>query len=262
MLVDSHCHLNFPDFAGDIDAVIGRARAAGVGVMQTICTKMAEFDEVLAIAEKYDGVYCSVGVHPNDSGQQEIAYSQELIRKTSSKKVIGIGETGLDYHYQTSDRGVQRASFLEHIKAARETGLPLIVHTRDADDDTIDIIKSELSVGYFKFLIHCFTSSEKLAQAAVEMGGYISLSGIITFKSAVSIREAIKNVPLDRLLIETDSPYLAPTPHRGQRNEPAFVTQVNKALAEVRGVSEEECAKITTENFFRLFDRAERKSTC
>jgi len=255
MLIDSHCHLNFPDFAEDLDAVIGRARAAGVGVMQTICTEMSEFDAVHAIAEKYDDIYCSVGVHPNDSGKQEIVTSEELIAKTSSKKVIGIGETGLDYHYEKTDRGLQKASFLEHIKAARATGLPLIVHTRDADDDTIEILTSEISKGYFKFLIHCFTSSKKLADKMVALGGYISLSGIITFKSAEAIREAIQDVPLDRLLIETDSPYLAPTPYRGKRNEPAYVAQVNKALAEARGISEEECARTTSDNFFRLFDR-------
>lgn len=258
MFVDSHCHLNFPDFAADIDAVIRRARAAGVGVMQTICTEMAEFSEVYAIADKYDGIYCSVGVHPNDCGKQEIASAKELIEKAAKAQVIGIGETGLDYHYEYSDRELQKQSFLGHIAAARETGLPLIVHTREADADTMQILSDEMEKGAFKFLIHCFTSSKELAEKAVELDGYISLSGIITFKSASVIREAIAGVPLSRLLIETDSPYLAPTPHRGKRNEPAFVVQVNKALAEVRGISEAECAKITTDNFFRLFDKAKR----
>ena len=256
MLVDSHCHLNFPDFKDDINAVIARAKTAGVGVMQTICTEMAEFEEVYSIADGNEGVFCSVGVHPNDSGKQEIILAQELIEKTSRKKVIGIGETGLDYHYEYSDRGLQKRSFLEHIKAGRETGLPVIIHTRDADDDTINILKDEISMGSFKFLIHCFTSTKQLADISVSLGGYISVSGIITFKNAQSIRDALIDVPLDRILIETDSPYLAPIPHRGKRNEPSYVLQVNKALANLKNISEEECTKITTENFFRLFDKA------
>lgn len=260
MLVDSHCHLNFPDFKADLSEVIARAKFAGVGVMQTICTEMAEFEEVYKIAEENEGIFCSVGVHPNDSGKQEIVSAQDLIEKTSRPKVIGIGETGLDYYYEHSDRNLQKTSFLEHIKAARETGLPLIIHTRNADADTSEILETELAKGGFKFLLHCFTSSRELAETAVRLGGYISLSGIITFKSAGAIREAIQNVPLDRLLIETDSPYLAPTPHRGKRNEPSYVVQVNKALAEARGLSEEDCAKATTENFFRLFDKAEMPS--
>ncbi len=256
MLVDSHCHLNFPDFKEDLDGVISRARAAGVKVMQTICTEMSEFDEVHAIAQAYDGIYCSVGVHPNDSGTQEIAKASELIAKTSSDKVIGIGETGLDYHYEKSDRVVQKASFIEHITAARATGLPVIVHTRDADEDTVQILTEEMGKGAFKGLIHCFTSSQYLAEKALELGFYISLSGIISFKSAQAIRDAIAIAPLERLLVETDAPYLAPVPHRGKRNEPSFVVHTNKMLAEIKGVSEEECARVTTQNFFRLFDKA------
>lgn len=254
MLVDSHCHLNFPDFKDDINGVIARAKAAGVNIMQTICTEMAEFDDVYSIAENNEGVFCSVGVHPNDSGKQEIVLAQELIGKTSYKKVIGIGETGLDYHYEYSDRGLQKQSFIEHIKAAQATGLPLIVHTRDADEDTMQIINDEISKRSFKFLIHCFTSGKQLADVMVKLGGYISVSGIITFKNAQSIRDALADVPLDRILIETDSPFLAPIPHRGKRNEPSYVTQVNKALAMLKNISEEECAEITTANFFRLFD--------
>ena len=258
MLVDSHCHLNFPDFKDDLASIISRAKEAGVGVMQTICTEMAEFEEVYTIAEENDGIFCSVGVHPNDSGKQEIARAEELIEKTSRAKVIGIGETGLDYHYEYSDRGLQKHSFLEHIKAGRETGLPLIIHTRDAEEDTISILKEEISKGYFKFLIHCFTSTKQLADISVELGGYISVSGIITFKNAGAIRDALADVPLERILIETDSPFLAPIPHRGKRNEPSYVVQVNKALANIKNISEEECAKITTENFFRLFDKAKK----
>ncbi len=258
MLVDSHCHLNFPDFKDDIDNVIARAKAAGVGVMQTICTEMAEFEEVYSIAERNEGVFCSVGVHPNDSGKQEIISAQELIDKTSRKKVIGIGETGLDYHYEYSDRELQKHSFLEHIKTAQATGLPLIVHTRDADEDTIKILSDEISKSYFKILIHCFTSTKHLADTIVKLGGYISVSGIITFKNAQSIRNALSDVPLDRILIETDSPFLAPIPYRGKRNEPTYVTEVNKALSTLKNISEEECTKITTENFFRLFDKAKQ----
>jgi TatD DNase family protein len=258
MLVDSHCHLNFPDFKDDLDGVIQRARDAGVGVMQTICTDMAEFDEVHAIAQAYPDIYCSVGVHPNDSGDTKIVSAEELIAKTSHEKVIGIGETGLDYYYEKSDRGLQQQSFLEHIKAARVSGLPVIVHTRDADDDTVAILSDEMSKGSFKGLIHCFTSSKHLAEKALELGMYISLSGIISFKSAQNIRDAIAEAPLDRILVETDAPYLAPVPHRGKRNEPSFVIHTNRVLAEIKGITEAECAKATTDNFFRLFDKAQR----
>jgi TatD DNase family protein len=256
MLVDSHCHLNFPDFQADLDDVIARARNAGVGVMQTICTDMAEFDEVRGIAERYDNIYCSVGVHPNESGVTEIVTAEELIAKSSYPKVIGIGETGLDYHYERSDRESQKKSFLEHIKAARVTGLPLIVHTRDADEDTVDILSREMTVGKFKGLIHCFTSSKYLADKMIELGFYISLSGIVSFKNAVAIRDAVADVPLERLLVETDAPYLAPVPYRGKRNEPSFVIHTNKILSELKQKNEEETARITTENFFRLFNKA------
>jgi TatD DNase family protein len=258
LLVDSHCHLNFPDFREDMDAVIKRAREAGVRVMQTICTEMEEFDEVHGIALKYDGVYCSVGVHPNDSGKTKIVSAEELISKTSHAKVIGIGETGLDYHYEHSDRATQKESFLNHIEAARKSGLPLIVHSRDADEDTVDMLASEMKKGAFKGLIHCFTSSKYLADKSVEIGFSISLSGIISFKNAQSIRDALVDVPLDRLLVETDAPYLAPMPHRGKRNEPSFVAFTNNALAQIKNISSEECARITTDNFFRLFDKADR----
>jgi len=256
MLVDSHCHLNFPDFKDDLDGVVQRAREAGVGVMQTICTEMEEFDEVYEITGRYNDIYCSVGVHPNESGNTEIIPVQTLIEKAALPRVIGIGETGLDYHYERSDRDSQKRSFLEHIKASRMTGLPIIVHTREADDDTAQILKKEMEKGAFKGLLHCFTSSKQLADKAVELGFYISLSGIISFKNATAIREAIADVPLERLLIETDAPYLAPIPHRGKRNEPSFVIFTNKILAEVKGITEERCADITTENFFRLFDKA------
>ena len=258
MLVDSHCHLNFPDFKNDMDAVIARARENGVGVMQTICTEMEEFDEVSAIAEKHDFIYCSVGVHPNESGVKKYAELESLLSKTSHPKVIGVGETGLDYHYETSGRGIQQESFRIHIRAARESGLPLIVHTRDADDDTVDILSEEMASGAFKGLIHCFTSTKYLAEKAIDMGMYVSLSGIISFKNAEDIRNTVKGLPMDRLLVETDAPFLAPLPHRGKRNEPSFVVHTNRKLAEIKGISEDECAKATTDNFFRLFDKARR----
>lgn len=255
-LVDSHCHLNFPDFREDIEEVIKKARADGIGVMQTICTEVEEFDEVHAIAEKHDGIYCSVGVHPNESEEKKPADLQYLLSKTKLSKVIGIGETGLDYHYKLSDRKVQQQSFRIHIDAARQSGMPLIVHTRDADEDTVTILEEEMKRGPFKGLIHCFTSSQMLAEKCINLGMYISLSGIISFKNAQSIRDTVQTLPLDRLLIETDAPFLAPLPHRGKRNEPAFVKHTNQKLAEIKGVSEEECAHITSANFFKLFDKA------
>lgn len=255
-LVDSHCHLNFPDFKDDLDAVVARARESGVKVMQTICTELAEFEEVLGIAQRYDGVYCSVGVHPNDSAIAEIASVHDLVSRTNHKEVIGIGETGLDYHYQNSPRELQKQSFRNHIQAARETGLPVIVHSRDADEDTVAILQEEMGKGAFKGLIHCFSSSKYLADESVKLGLYVSLSGIITFKSATAIRDGISDVPLDRLLVETDAPYLAPTPYRGKRNEPSYTIYTNRILAEVKKVDENVMAAATTANFFKLFDKA------
>lgn len=256
MLVDSHCHLNFPDFKDDLDGVVARAREAGVGVMQTICTDMAEFDEIYAITERYEGIYCSVGVHPNDAGETTVVKAAELVAKAALPNVIGIGETGLDYHYERSDRETQKLSFIEHIRAARETGLPVIVHTRDAEEDTISILKEQMSEGYFKGLIHCFTSSSYLAEESIKLGLSISISGIVTFKNAQAIRDAITSIPVERLLVETDAPYLAPIPHRGKRNEPSFVIYTNKIVAELKQLSPERCAEITSQNFFRLFDKA------
>ena len=258
MLVDSHCHLNFPDFKDDLDGIISRAKGAGVGVMQTICTDMNEFDEVYQITERYKNIYCSVGVHPNDSGSFPITPAETLIEKAALPNVIGIGETGLDYHYENSSRDMQKNSFFEHIKASRETGVPIIIHTRDADEDTIAILEQETAKGSFKGVLHCFTSSKKLADKAVELGFYISLSGIISFKNSSAIRDAIKDVPLDRLLIETDAPFLAPIPQRGKRNEPSFVIYTNKILSEIKSISEKECAEITTNNFFNLFKKAKK----
>lgn len=256
MLVDSHCHLNFSELKADLDGVIARARAAGVGCMQTICTEMEEFDEVYSIAERYDDVYCSVGVHPNDSGKTALVDVEVLVEKARLGKVIGIGETGLDYHYETSDRATQQESFRRHIKASQITGLPIIVHSRDADEDTIAILHEAYQQDKFTGVIHCFTSTQFLADKALEIGFYISFSGIATFKNAQSIRDTLKTVPHDRILIETDAPFLAPMPHRGKTNEPAFVGHTNECVAAELGLDAQACAELTAENFFRLFNKA------
>lgn len=258
MLVDSHCHLNFPDFGEDLDAVVARAGEAGVGVMQTICTKMREFDGILAIAERYPHVFCSVGVHPHEADHEPMVTTEELLEKAAHPKVIGIGETGLDFYYEHSPRKEQEESFRRHIAASRAARLPIIVHTRDADDDTIRIMRDEMGKGAFPGLIHCFSSGQEMADAALEMGFYISVSGIATFKKAEALRDTIRTVPLERLLVETDAPFLAPMPYRGKRNEPSYVVQTNKVLAELKGVSEEECAAVTTRNFFALFTKVKR----
>ncbi len=255
-LVDSHCHLNFPDFKDDLDEVVGRARAAGVGVMQTICTKMSEFDEVHAIAEAYDDIYCSVGVHPHEAGKEPMVTVETLEEKAALPYVIGLGETGLDYYYEHSPRDEQQESFRRHIEASRRTGLPVIIHTRDADDDTIRILDNELRRGTFPALIHCFSSGKYLAEKCIEMGLYISLSGIVTFKKAEALREAVTVIPVERILVETDAPYLAPTPYRGKRNEPSYTIYTNRLVSEIKGIDEESCAQITTQNFFSLFSRA------
>ncbi|MEE8533970.1 MAG: TatD family hydrolase [Alphaproteobacteria bacterium] len=256
MLVDSHCHLDFPDFADELDAVVARARAAGVGVLQTICTRLTRFDRTLAIARMYDDVYCSVGVHPhNVAGEPEVT-AAALVEHARAPEVIGIGETGLDYHYEHSPREAQRASFRTHIAAARESGAPVIVHTREADADTAAILSDEMRAGPFTGLIHCFSTGRELAETALELGFYISISGIVTFKKSEDLRAIVRDVPLDRLLVETDAPYLAPAPNRGKRNEPAFVVHTAACVAEVKGVAPEEIAAATTANFFTLFEKA------
>jgi TatD DNase family protein len=255
MLVDSHCHLDFPDFAGQVYAVVERARAAGVGVCVSIGTELKRFAGVRAVAEKFPNVWCSVGVHPHESEKELLDGEAVLVTKAAHPKVVGIGETGLDYYYEHSPRVPQQANFRFHIAAARKTGLPLIVHTRDADDDTIDILRDEMGKGAFTGVIHCFTGTQRLADAALELGLYISVSGIATFKNSGALRDVIGTVPLKRLLVETDAPFLAPVPHRGKTNEPAFVVHTARMLAELKGVSPEELAAATTANFFRLFSK-------
>ncbi len=258
LLVDSHCHLDFPDFAGERDAVVERARAAGVGAMVTICTQLSNFDGVRAIAERYHDVWCSVGVHPHDADGEGVTDPAALVGRAAHPRVVGIGETGLDYYYERSARPAQQRSFRAHIAAARETGLPLIVHTRDADDDTVSILREEYDRGPFKGVIHCFSTSQELAEKTMEIGFYISLSGIVTFKAAGDLRDTVRTLPIDRLLVETDAPYLAPVPKRGKRNEPAFVSHTAAAVAELKQVSTGELAKRTTDNFFALFSKVPR----
>jgi TatD DNase family protein len=259
MLVDSHCHLDFPDFADELDDVVARAREAGVGAMLTICTRLSEFDKVLGIAERYDDVWCSVGVHPHEAASEEGVTVERIVALSRNPKVVGIGEAGLDYYYDNSPRERQREVFRLHIRAAREAGLPLIVHSRDADADTVALLADgQNGAGALTGVIHCFSSTRVLAQGALDLGFYISLSGIVTFRNAEELRSIAAEVPDDRLLVETDSPYLAPVPKRGKRNEPAFVTLTAARVAELRGTTGSALATQTTENFFQLFSKAGR----
>ncbi len=258
MLIDSHCHLDFPEFAPELDAVVARASAADVRVCVTIGTTLKNFPRARAIAERFENIYCSVGIHPHEADAEPIDDAAPLLELAAHPKVVGIGETGLDYYYAHSPREAQIANFRTHIAAAREAKLPLIVHTRDAEDDTLAILSEEMGKGAFSGVIHCFTGTSRLAAAALELGFFISVSGIATFKKADELRDTLRAVPLDRLLVETDAPYLAPLPYRGKRNEPAFVVNTARTLADLKGVSTEEIARITTDNFFFLFTRAER----
>ena len=258
MLVDSHCHLDFPDFAGEMDTVVRRAGLAGIGMMLTICTRISEFERIRTVADQYDHIYCSVGIHPHEADNEPAADCARIVSLSAHPKVIGIGETGLDYFYEHGSRPAQKTSFRAHIAASRETGLPLIVHARDADADVIEILSDEAGRGAFPGVIHCFTAGPELARAALDLGLYISLSGIATFKSARDLRETARMIPSDRLLVETDAPFLAPMPHRGKRNEPAFVADTARYLAGFFGEPFEAFAARTTDNFFALFTKADR----
>jgi TatD DNase family protein len=258
MLIDSHCHLDFPDFGPELDAVVARARQAGVGTMLTIGTKLRAFEGVRRIAERYEDIWCSVGIHPHEAAEEPIEEASALIEHAKHPRVVGIGEAGLDYYYEHSPQDDQIRNFRAHITAARETGLPLIVHARDADDDLCQILEQESGKGAFPGLIHCFSSTARLARTALDLGMMISLSGIVTFKKADELRSIAADVPLDRLLVETDAPYLAPMPHRGKRNEPAFVTHTAAVVAQLKGVELDRLAAATTDNFFRLFKKARR----
>lgn len=257
MLVDSHCHLDFPDFEEDMDDVIARAAEAGVTTLLTICTHVSKFPQVLAIAERYDNIYCTVGIHPHNAGSEDEVTADQLIALAQHPKVIGFGETGLDYFYEHSPRDAQKKSFLAHIEAARRTGLPIIVHTRDADDDTMAILTEEQGKGAFPGLIHCFSSSQQLAEKSIELGFYISISGIVTFKKAEELRAAVQALPAERLLVETDAPYLSPVPKRGKRNEPAFTAHTAACVAELKDIEVSAFGDQTTQNFFTLFTKAD-----
>lgn len=257
MLVDSHCHLNYPEFA-DLGAVIARANEQGVGVMQTISTKRSDFEQVIAIAASHECVYASIGIHPHEAQHHEDVTVDELVKWASHPKVIGIGETGLDYFYEHSPREAQKALFIKHIEAARRTGLPIIVHTRDAEEDTIRILQDEYAKAPYTGLIHCFSSSKYLADKAIEIGFYISISGIITFPKAQDLRDTVAQLPLNRLLVETDAPYLAPVPQRGKPNEPAFTRYTAAKLAETHNENIETIEQITTNNFMKLFAKVPR----
>ena len=258
MLIDTHCHLDFPDFEAERDAIIERARAAGVGQMITISTRVKRFDTILAIAEAYPNVFCSVGTHPHNADEELDITADDLVRLSAHPKVVAIGEAGLDYFYDNAPREAQIEGLRRHIAAARETGLPLVIHSRSADEDMAAILAEETGKGAFPFLLHCFSSGPALARIGVELGGYVSFSGILTFPKSAELREIARTVPHDRMIVETDAPYLAPKPFRGKRNEPAYVAHTAEVLAETIGVTKDEIATITTENAFRIFSKMPR----
>jgi TatD DNase family protein len=253
MLVDSHCHLDFPDFAPEREAVIARAFAAGIGTILTICTRLDQFEGVRAIAEANPRIWCSVGAHPHEAADHADLIAERLVALVADPRVVGIGETGLDFHYDLSPREAQELVFRAHIAASKASGLPLIVHAREADAEIAAILAAEAPP---PGVLHCFTAGRALAEAALALGFYISISGIVTFRNADDLRAIVRDVPLDRLLVETDAPYLAPVPYRGKRNEPAFVTATAAAVAALKGIAPEELAAATTANFFRLFAKA------
>jgi len=260
MLIDHHCHLDFPDFAADLDAIVDRARVAGVGMLLSISTRIRRFDELRAIAERYPQVFCSIGTHPHYAHEELDVAVDEIVRLAQYAKVVAIGEAGLDYFYDNSPREAQLKGFRNHIAAAQATGLPLVIHARDADADVAATLEAEMAKRPFTAVLHCFTGGAELAHRALEIGVYVSFSGILTFKKSDVLREIARSVPLDRLLVETDAPYLAPGKFRGKRNEPAYVVETARELANLKGVSEAEIAHATTENFFRLYAKTPRSA--
>ena len=260
MLVDSHCHLDFPDFAAELDAVVERAGTAGVGRLVTISTRVRKQPDLLAIAERFPNVFSSIGTHPHNAHEELDITVDQLVERTRHPKVVAIGEAGLDYHYDFSPRAAQEQGFRTHIAAARTTQLPLVIHSREADDDTARILEEEMGKGAFPAVLHCFTGGPDLARRAVKLGHYVSFTGILTFKNSGDLRAIAQELPMDRILVETDAPYLAPGPYRGKRNEPSYVVETAKVLAETRGVSPDEIARQTTENFFRLFAKVPRSA--
>ncbi len=260
MLVDSHCHLDFPDFAGELDGVVARARAAGVGRIVTISTRIRQQEALLGIAGRFPDVYCSVGTHPHHAHEELDIDAEAIVARTRHPKVVALGEAGLDYHYNFSPRDAQERGFRNHIAAARETQLPLVIHTREADADAARILEEETGKGPFPAVLHCYTGGSELARRAIELGLYISFTGILTFKKSDDLRAIAASLPRERVLVETDAPYLAPGKFRGKRNEPAYVTETARVLAEVQGITPEDVARQTTENFFRLFSKVPREA--
>ena len=258
VLVDSHCHLDFPDLAEERDAVVARARETGIVRMVTISTKVKQFETISTIADAYDDIFCSVGTHPHHADTELDITADDLVRLAEREKVVAIGETGLDYFYDKAPREAQSEGFRRHIDAARRTGLPLVIHARDADEDMARILTEETGKGAFPFVLHCFSSGRALAETGIKLGGYVSFSGILTFKNSQDIRDIARDMPADRILVETDAPYLAPPPHRGKRNEPAYVVNTAQVLADTRGVTLDAIGKTTTENFYRLFSKVPR----
>src|SRR5690242_5892205 len=259
MLVDSHCHLDFPDFASDLDGIVARASDAGVGRIVTISTRVKRLDGLLAIAERFPNVYCSVGTHPHHADEEDGIPPDELIALTKHPKVVALGEAGLDYFYENGSRDAQARGFRAHIAAARSTGLPLVFHTREADEDCGRILKEEMAKGAFRAVLHCYTGGRDLAMLAISLGLSISFTGIVTFKKSQALRDLAAELPADRIMVETDAPYLAPGKFRGKRNEPSFVVETAKVLAETRGVTLEEIAQQTTDTFFKLFSKVPRR---
>ena len=252
-LIDTHCHLDFPDFETDRAQVIAKAKQRGVSRMITISTRVRRFEQIVKIVDSDPNIYCSVGTHPHQAGEETDVSVEELVSLSEHPKCVAIGEAGLDYHYDKAPRDAQNKSFRTHIEAARHTCLPLVIHSRSADEDMADLLEEEMGKGTFKAVLHCFSSGAELAQRGLALGLYVSFSGILTFKASTELRDIAKNVPLDRLLVETDAPYLAPMPNRGKRNEPAFVADTAQILADIKGVSMGEIAQITTQNAERLF---------
>jgi len=253
MLIDTHCHLDFPDFAEDIGAYVSRAEAAGVGRMVTISTRVARFATYAALAERFPSVWCTVGTHPHGAHEELDVTTEQLVELARHPRCVAIGEAGLDYHYDKSPREAQEQGLRTHIAAARETQLPLVIHSREADEDMAAILREEMGKGAFPAILHCFTAGEMLARTGVELGLYVSFSGILTFKTSEALRAIARDIPLEHLLVETDAPYLAPTPYRGKRNEPSYVVETAKILADVKDVSFDEIARITTENARRCY---------
>ena len=255
MLVDSHCHLDFPDFADDLEGIVARAAAADIGRILTISTRVRRLKALLAIAERFPQVYCSVGTHPHQADEEDGIPASELIELARHPKVVAFGEAGLDYFYQHGSREAQERGFRTHISAARATGLPLVIHTREADFDCGRVLEDEMERGPFRAVLHCYTGGRDLAMKAIALGLSISFTGILTFKKSQALRDLAAELPADRIMVETDAPYLAPGKFRGNRNEPSYVVEIAKVLADARGVTLEEISRQTSENFFRLFSK-------